>query len=288
MSAHTLIDTLVVVGAGTMGSGIAQCAAQSGFHTLLYDSSSEVLDRAYQRVRESLEQLQAKGKLTPENKDAILQRLHLTNTLDQCRAPLIIEAIIETLEAKVSLFQQLDEVNGPDTIFASNTSSLSMDAIQERLPHPGRVAGLHFFNPATLMKLVEVVRARHTTDATIHLLTDLCRRMGKTPVHCTDAPGFIVNRVARHYYLEAMRIAEPGAVDLDTIDRIMEASGFRMGPFRLMDLIGNDINLAVSRSLYEAFGQEPRFAPSRLQIEKVENGTLGRKTGSGFYQYPST
>jgi 3-hydroxybutyryl-CoA dehydrogenase len=179
----------------------------------------------------------------------------------------------------------MDAINSPQCIFASNTSSLSIHSLQQQIAHPERVAGLHFFNPAHIMKLVEVVRGDQTDEAVIEELLHLCKAMQKTPVVCLDAPGFIVNRVARHYYLESMKAVENNMASFEDVDRIMEATGFKMGPFRLMDLIGMDINLAVSRSIYEAFQKAPRFEPSRIQIAKVEKGELGRKTGKGFYAY---
>jgi 3-hydroxybutyryl-CoA dehydrogenase len=179
----------------------------------------------------------------------------------------------------------LAEINEPSTIFASNTSSLSINLLQKGIPNPERVAGLHFFNPAQIMKLVEVVKAESTSNEVIDTLMQLCITLKKTPVLCIDAPGFIVNRVARHFYLEAMKLVELELATIETVDEIMEASGFKMGPFKLMDLIGNDINLAVTTSLFEAFNNEHRFEPSILQINKVKNNELGRKTGKGFYEY---
>jgi 3-hydroxybutyryl-CoA dehydrogenase len=280
-----MVEKISVAGAGTMGSGIAQCAAQQGIQVILLDTNIAVLEKARGSIERSLQQLQQKGKLTETEATIIFQRITFTSTIEDAIAPLFIEAIVEKLDIKISLFSQVMAVNGPDAIYASNTSSLSIDALQAALPYPDRVAGLHFFNPATLMKLVEVVQGKQT-DATIaDQLVAFCKQLNKTPVRCSDAPGFIVNRVARHYYLEAMRMVEQGIATMETVDDLMESVGFRMGPFRLMDLIGNDINLAVSQSLYEAFEQEPRFQPSSLQIERVESGNLGRKTGQGFYAY---
>lgn len=179
----------------------------------------------------------------------------------------------------------MSKYNETSSIFASNTSSLSINLLQQNISNPERVAGLHFFNPAQIMKLVEVVKAEKTNDEVIAKLTSFCLQLKKSPVVCIDAPGFIVNRVARHYYLEAMRLVENNQATIEQVDEIMEASGFKMGPFKLMDLIGNDINLAVSQSLYDAFNQESRFEPSALQKEKVKSGNLGRKTGEGFYKY---
>lgn len=280
-----MIKTICVAGAGTMGSGIALGAAKAGYQVRLFDTQSAALDRASVMIRQNAESLAEKGKISQDDKQRIIDTVIITADINSCRADLVIEAIIEKTEAKIDLFGQLAGINGPDCIYASNTSSLSITSIQEPFAYPGRMAGMHFFNPAHIMKLVEVVRGKHTSPAVMEELVDLCRRMDKTPVQCMDAPGFIVNRVARHYYLEALKMADSGAASFEEIDKIMEASGFKMGPFRLMDLIGMDINLAVSQSLYEAFNQEPRFKPSPLQERKVAAGELGRKTGRGFYDY---
>jgi 3-hydroxybutyryl-CoA dehydrogenase len=280
-----MINKICVTGAGTMGSGIALCAAQNGFDTILFDTNETVLANAETGINKNLNALLEKNKITESDKSSILQRLVFTNRIEDCVAPLIIEAIVEKPEIKISLFNQLAEINEPSTIFASNTSSLSINLLQKGTPNPERVAGLHFFNPAQIMKLVEVVKAEKTSDDVISTLMQLCITLKKTPVLCIDAPGFIVNRVARHYYLEAMKLVELELATIETVDEIMEASGFKMGPFKLMDLIGNDINLAVTTSLYEAFNHEHRFEPSILQINKVKNNELGRKTGKGFYEY---
>lgn len=204
---------------------------------------------------------------------------------NHCIADIIIEAIVEKVDVKAGLFNQLAEINHSETIFASNTSSLSVSGIAEKVMHPRRVAGMHFFNPAPIMKLVEVVKAQQTSNEVIQTIYNLAIQMGKTPVVCKDAPGFIVNHVARPYYLEALRLIEMGHSDMETIDSILEATGFKMGPFRLMDLIGNDINYAVSCSVYDAMQQPARLQPSPLQKEKVAKGELGRKTGKGYYSY---
>lgn len=268
-----------------MGSGIAQATAQCGIPTRLFDLNTEALKRAEDAIRNNLASLVSKQKLSSEEAEATLQHLQFTAAVNDCHADLIIEAIVEKQEAKVALFQQLCVVNDNSTIFASNTSSLSISQLQQELIHPERVAGLHFFNPAAIMKLVEVVKGVHTADSVIHELTLFCSRLNKTAVVCKDAPGFIVNRVARPYYIEALRLAEEGLADYTTIDAVMEACGFKMGPFRLMDLIGNDINYAVSCSVYDQLGQPDRLKPSYLQEEKVKSGKLGRKTGEGYYPY---
>jgi 3-hydroxybutyryl-CoA dehydrogenase len=279
------INTICVIGAGTMGSGIAQACTQSGFYTLLFDINTEVLNKAKATIAKSLQGLVDKQKITSEQLQAISNRLKFINDTNDCIADVIIEAIVEKTEAKVAIFNQLAELNHSETIFASNTSSLSISDIQKNVQHPQRVVGMHFFNPATIMKLVEVVKGQQSSDAAIDVIIELCKQLNKVPVLCKDAPGFIVNRVARHYYLEAMRLVEKGLADIETVDAVMEATGFKMGPFRLMDLIGMDVNLAVSQSIYEAFNKEERFTPSPIQIEKVKNGALGKKTGKGFYNY---
>jgi len=280
-----MINKICVTGAGTMGSGIALCAAQNGFDTILFDTNETVLANAETGINKNLATLLEKNKISESDKSSILQRLVFTKNIEDCVAPLIIEAIVEKLEIKINLFNQLAAINLPSTIFASNTSSLSINSLQKGISNPERVAGLHFFNPAQIMKLVEVVKAENTSTEVIDTLMQLCITLKKTPVLCIDAPGFIVNRVARHYYLEAMKLVELELATIETVDEIMEASGFKMGPFKLMDLIGNDINLAVTTSLYDAFNHEHRFEPSILQINKVKNNELGRKTGKGFFEY---
>ncbi len=280
-----MISTICIIGAGTMGSGIAQVAAQSGFYTLLFDINNDVLEKAKLSIQKNLQYLFDKQKITAEEKDNIYNRIKFISDTNDCIADVFIEAIVEKVEAKVAIFNQLAEVNHSEAIFATNTSSLSVSDIQANVMHPQHVVGMHFFNPAPLMKLVEVVKGNQTTDKTAQTIYSLCKQFNKTPVLCKDAPGFIVNRVARHYYLEAMNLVEQGVATIETVDEIMEASGFKMGPFKLMDLIGMDINLAVSTSLYNAFNEEERFKPSPLQIDKVAKGELGKKTGTGFYQY---
>ena len=268
-----------------MGSGIAQVSAQSGFTTLLYDINEAVLEKGKASIQKNLQWLTDKQKISAEEKELIFQRISFVSDSNDCIADLVIEAIVEKTEAKVAVFNQLAEINHGDVIFATNTSSLSISGIQSKVVNPNRVVGMHFFNPAPLMKLVEVVKGDQTSEGVAQTIYELCKQMNKTPVMCTDAPGFIVNRVARHYYLEAMKIVELGFATIENVDEVMEASGFKMGPFKLMDLIGIDINLAVTRSLYEAFKEAERFKPSTIQIDKVAKGELGKKTGKGFYEY---
>ena len=282
-----MISTICICGAGTMGSGIAQVSAQSGFYTILFDVNESVLEKAKENIQKNLTFLVDKQKISAEDKDQIYERIKFVNDTNDCIADVIIEAIIEKIDAKVALFNKLSEINHAEVVFATNTSSISVSDIQKKVHYPERVVGMHFFNPAYLMKLVEVVKGEQTNPQVALSVYDLCRQMGKSPVMCKDAPGFIVNRIARHYYLEAMKLVEQGAATFENVDAIMEATGFKMGPFRLMDLIGMDINLSVSQSIYKAFDNEERFKPSNLQIEKVNSGDLGRKTGKGFYEYKS-
>ncbi|HUC81897.1 MAG TPA: 3-hydroxyacyl-CoA dehydrogenase NAD-binding domain-containing protein [Flavisolibacter sp.] len=281
------MTTICVCGAGTMGSGIAQVSATAGYATILFDVSEAAVQKAAAKLEKDLEKLVEKGKLSAEEKKAILSRLQFTSSLEACKADVAIEAIVEKPEVKIDLFNSLATFNGKETIFASNTSSLSISALAKKIQHPQRVAGLHFFNPAPLMKLVEVVKGEETADDVVQQLTALTKAFGKVPVICKDSPGFIVNRVARPYYIESLRLAEEGKASYEVIDRLLESKGFKMGPFKLMDLIGNDINYAVSCSVYEQLGNPERLKPSYLQKEKVDKGELGKKTGKGYYDHRS-
>lgn len=280
-----VINSICVCGAGTMGSGIALAAAQNGFSTLLYELNTTVLEKAKTGMERNLQSLVEKGKLSGTEKERILQRIHFTDDIQSCLADVFIEAIIERPEIKIALFNQLAELNHSECIFASNTSSLSIAHIAEQVQRPERVIGMHFFNPATIMKLVEVVTTPHTNQTTTDTIIELAKQMGKTPVLCKDAPGFIVNRVARPYYIESLRLVEEGKVTMEQADRLLEATGFKMGPFKLMDLIGNDINYAVSCSVYEQLNQPERLKPSYIQEQKVKEGKLGKKSGEGYYHY---
>ena len=280
-----MIITICICGAGTMGSGIAQVAAQNGFASILFDVDETVLENAKKSIQKNLQYLVDKNKISQEEKLEIFKRIKFTNEIKDCTAFVIIEAIVEIEKAKISLFTELANYNNEEVIFATNTSSLSVSKMQEKIPFPQRVIGMHFFNPAYIMRLVEVVKGTQTNDEVVRAVFEICQKMGKTPVLCEDSPGFIVNRVARHYYLESLKIVEEGIASFEEVDEILEATGFKMGPFKLMDLIGMDINLAVTKTLYHSFNEAPRFAPSQLQLEKVEKKLLGKKTGSGFYNY---
>ncbi len=279
------IETICVCGAGTMGSGIAQVAAQAGFRTIQFDLNPAMLEKSRQSITTQLNKLLEKQRISEEAHASTLQNLHFTQDMQDCKADLVIEAIIEKADAKISLFQSLAALNGQDCILATNTSSIPISNIASALPFPERVVGMHFFNPAPLMKLVEVIKGEYSSMEVVEAVMQLSRTMGKTPVLCKDAPGFIVNRVARHYYLEAMYLVEKEAAAFEEIDQLLEATGFKMGPFRLMDLIGMDINYGVSEIVWEALGKPERLTPSPVQKAKVDAGQLGRKTGSGFYQY---
>lgn len=279
------IETICICGAGTMGSGIAQVAAQSGFQTIQFDLNPEMLEKSKKGITSNLTRLVEKGKISGAEQESILNRIHFTSEIKDCVAELVIEAIVERKDIKIDLFTQLAGINAADTILATNTSSIPVSEIAASTPNPERVVGMHFFNPAPLMKLVEVIKGELTSVQVMEQTVMVAKQMGKIPVQCKDAPGFIVNRVARHFYLEAMHFVEKGQSDINTIDAVMEANGFKMGPFKLMDLIGMDINYGVSNIVWDALGKPKRLTPSPVQKAKVEAGELGRKTGKGFYTY---
>jgi 3-hydroxybutyryl-CoA dehydrogenase len=281
-----MIPKICVCGAGTMGNGIAQVAAQAGFATVLFEINPVVLEKAKAATEKNLQSLVDKEKITAAEKEMIKERIFYTGEIENCRADIIIEAIAEKPAIKIDLFKQLAEINDSQCILATNTSSLSVNSIATGIKNRERVIGMHFFNPAPVMKLVEVVNTDYTSKETTQLIVNLAKQMGKTAVVCKDSPGFIVNRVARPYYIESLRLAEEGFSDFIKTDYLLEATGFKMGPFKLMDLIGNDINYAVSCSVYEQMNKPERLKPSFIQKEKVEKGELGRKTGKGYYPYP--
>lgn len=279
--------TIGVVGAGTMGRGIAQVAATAGHRVLLYDNQSAGLQAAVQSLNGLFDKLVAKEKIGRNDADEILQRIEPVDRLDDMEScNLIIEAIVENLGVKQQLFSQLETFVNEDCILASNTSSLSIASLAGPCDHPGRFIGIHFFNPAALMPLVEVIPALQTSPEVLESVQKLITDWGKVVVVTKDTPGFIVNRVARPFYGEAIRIYEEGIADMATIDWAMKTiGGFRMGPFELMDYIGNDINYTVTETVYEAFFYDPRYRPSFTQKRVVEARRLGRKSGMGYYDY---
>lgn len=278
---------VAIIGAGTVGAGIAQLAAQAGHPVLLCDSVPGAAGKAATRLGEVFARLAAKGKMSEAEAAAAARRIATTDDLERlASAALVVEAVIEDLAVKKALFAALESIVAPDAIIATNTSSFSVTALADGLKRPERLAGMHFFNPAPIMALVEIVRGDATAPAVAETLVATATRWGKTPVRARSTPGFIVNRVARPFYAEALALLEEGAADPATVDAVMrDMGGFRMGPFELMDLIGHDVNFAVTSAVFEGFGRDPRFAPSRAQRDLVAAGRLGRKSGRGFYDY---
>ncbi|MCI0706530.1 MAG: 3-hydroxyacyl-CoA dehydrogenase NAD-binding domain-containing protein [Ignavibacteriae bacterium] len=276
-----------IVGAGTMGSGIAQAAALSGVDVLLYDVNDTILRQALERIKYDFRKGVNRGKLTQEQMTEAFGRIHPRTKLhDLKQCEFIVEAVIEDLTVKKDLFRHLEADTKPTTILATNTSSLSVTAMASVLRVPERAVGLHFFNPAHIMKLVEVVRGERTSQETVDHTIELAKQIDKTPVVAKDTPGFIVNRVARPFYGEALRLLGENVATVEQIDRIVkEGGGFAMGPFELMDLIGIDINFAVTQSMYEQYFGEPRYRPHLIQKRMVDAGHIGRKSGQGFYKY---
>lgn len=276
-----------VLGAGTMGAGIAQVAAQNDHKVVLVDLNQGVLDKASSNLSKVLSRLVEKEKITVEKSNEIIGNIHSSTDLNDFKScDIIIEAIVENIDVKTKVFSQLEEITHNDCILASNTSSLSIASIGASLKDPSKIVGIHFFNPAPLMPLVEIIPAVQTSDVTLNTAKNLIDSWKKVTVLCKDTPGFIVNRVARPFYGEALRIYEEGIADFATIDWAMtELGGFRMGPFTLMDYIGNDVNYAVTESVFAAFYYDPRFKPSFTQRRHSEAGFLGRKSGRGYYNY---
>jgi len=280
-----VIRTVAVVGAGTMGLGIAHVCASSGFKTILFDINKEQVTKALLSIDKNLSFLVEKGKMTSEQKLDTLGRLSAATNLADLKADLIIEAAVERLDIKQKLFSELEKINQGNAILASNTSSISIRKIAEGLIDKSMCIGYHFFNPADRMKLVEIISGEHTPLALVETLKEFSVAIEKTAVLAKDSPGFIVNRVARHFYVESLKLLEEEASDAAGIDVLLRSAGFKMGPFELMDLIGVDTNLAVTTSIYEGFDRNPKFKPSKIQQELVANGQMGRKTKKGFFNY---
>ncbi|HEX6363112.1 MAG TPA: 3-hydroxyacyl-CoA dehydrogenase NAD-binding domain-containing protein, partial [Albitalea sp.] len=280
--------TVLVVGAGIMGAGIAQVAAQAGHRVCLFDAREQAAADAKAKLAKTLEALAAKGKLAPQAVTVTLARIAPVAALDEARdAGLVIEAIVENLDAKRALLRQVEALVGADAILASNTSSISITAMAHGLARPERLVGMHVFNPVPLMKLVEVVSGLRTAPDVAKAVEELAARWGKTPVHARSTPGFIVNRIARPFYAEALALLQERAAEPAVLDACLRAAGFRMGPCELIDLIGHDTNFAVTESVYQANFGDKRYMPSLLQREMVDGGLLGRKSGRGFYDHGS-
>lgn len=280
------LKTVAVIGAGTMGRGIAQVSALAGYELILYDIGQEIVEEAFDAIKKSIDKGVARGKTAAEVAEQAKTAFTLTTSLQETStADLIIEGAPEKLDLKRDIFRQLDELAPAHTIIASNTSSLSIGALAGATNRPDKIIGLHFFNPAHIMKLVEIIPSDLTSTETVQTARDYVEKIGKVGVLAKDTPAFIVNRVARPFYGEGFRILGEGQADAATIDKLMQSIGFRMGPFELIDLIGCDVNFAVTQSVYNAYFHDPKFRPHPIQQQMVESGRLGRKTGRGFYDY---
>jgi len=282
------IKTIGVIGSGTMGRGIAISASQCGYKTIVCDINDNILSSSKLIIEKDLTKSVEKKKITEEKRSKIINNITFTpdfNALSSC--DFIIEAALEDMSLKKDIFSKLDDICSPETILSSNTSSLSITTISTIVKkNPERVVGMHFFNPANIMKLVEVVKGDFTSDDVINLTAELSVKMGKVPVITKDTPAFIVNRIARPFYGEALKILSEGTSDIETIDKVMKnIGGFAMGPFELMDLIGIDVNFSVTKSVYESFFNDSKYRPSFIQKKMVDANLLGRKTGKGFYNY---
>jgi 3-hydroxybutyryl-CoA dehydrogenase len=277
-----------IIGAGAMGSGIAQTFAQNGYNTILLDANPLALETAEKNIISNLEKLVSKSKITLVQSDSTISKLSFTKEINDFKnCDLVIEAIVEDVEVKRNLFVSLENILSAECIIATNTSSLSVTALAAACTKNTRVVGIHFFNPATIMQLVEIIPALQTNIETVNKAVKIIKSIGKTTVIAKDTPGFIVNKVARPFYSESIKIFEEGTATIEEIDYAMKAVGFRMGPFQLMDMIGHDVNFAVTNSVFKGFFFDGRYKPSLAQQKLVEAGYLGIKSNKGFYNYPN-
>lgn len=274
-----------VIGAGVMGRGIAQVSAMANHEVILFDINYDMLDVAKAGIEKNLNKAISLAKATEEAKTQTLNNLHYSNSIAAVKVDLIIEAIVEKLDVKVKVFNELAEINGDETVYASNTSSIPLTQIAAKFKFPHRMVGIHYFNPAHIMKLVEVIGAEQTDPEVLTFAKDYVKGVNKVGIVAKDAPGFIVNRVARHFYVESLKILEENVAEVEDIDALIKSAGFKMGPFELMDLIGVETNLSVTESMYQLFNYDQKFRPNRIQQKKAQAGYYGRKSGKGFYNY---
>lgn len=287
MPGNFKIMKIGVIGSGTMGSGITAACALNGYKTILYDIKQDIIERAVTGIIAGLKKLVEKGKIDEAKVISTEDNIECSGELAKFKdCDLVIEAAIEDINIKKGLFRELEAIVSPQAILATNTSSFSITAISTAIALRERVIGMHFFNPVNIMKLVEVIKGEFTSNETVEAVTELCKKLKKIPVLCSDTPAFIVNRIARAFYGESLKILSEENIRLEQIDKIMkEEGGFAMGPFELMDLIGIDVNLSVTKSVYEAFFYDQKYKPSPIQQKMVNAGLLGRKTKQGFYKY---
>lgn len=274
-----------VIGAGVMGRGIAQVSAMAGHSVVLFDINHEMLEVAENAIDKNLVKAIDLKKINSQEKESTQKRIQFSNSIADVKVDLVIEAIVEKIEVKLKVFNDLAEINKEDTVYASNTSSIPLTQIAAGFKYPSRMVGIHFFNPAHIMKLVEVIRAEQTDPQVLDQAISYVSSVRKKFIIAADAPGFIVNRVARHFYVEGLKVLEENVASHEIIDELIRSSGFKMGPFELMDLIGVETNLSVTESMYKLFNYDQKFRPNRIQQKKVQAGYFGRKSGQGFYSY---
>lgn len=274
-----------VIGAGVMGRGIAQVSAMAGHSVVLFDINHKMLEVAENAIDKNLVKAIDLKKINSQEKESTQKRIQFSNSIADVKVDLVIEAIVEKIEVKLKVFNDLAEINKEDTVYASNTSSIPLTQIAAGFKYPSRMVGIHFFNPAHIMKLVEVIRAEQTDPQVLDQAISYVSSVRKKFIIAADAPGFIVNRVARHFYVEGLKVLEENVASHEVIDELIRSSGFKMGPFELMDLIGVETNLSVTESMYKLFNYDQKFRPNRIQQKKVQAGYFGRKSGQGFYSY---